>query len=563
MDIELWVYDLSRGLAKAMSRQFLGIAIDAVYHTSLVFNGIEYFYGAGVQTCYPGTSHHGQPMEKIQMGSTQLPLEVINDYLESLKAIYTQESYDLFAHNCNNFTNDFAMFLVGKGIPQNITNLPERVLDTPFGRQLKDQISVSMKGVTQAPVPPQNVPTQPDKPRSSGRYGRLVKVDSTSSLQKHLNEASNTAAVVFFTSATCPPCKIMYPVYDELAEQNPQVLFLKVDLTEARDVGYSYSIRATPTFYSYCKGVKKDEWSGADPRQLKANVERVINETFPPHAHLRLKVPTLQSGSLKPVVYSKVPPLEKLLGSLGDLGGDKDVLALVEFVKARSQSPKDAPLPDLQGISESFYKKMMTLPVGVQFAAVDLLRCAMVDPRVSGFCAEDAPGLMSTITSYVNGLEDCPRNLRLVTLHLCCNAFSSPLFATEVRKTSNQLASVLTQVIVTSLLETSHSVTRVAAATLAFNLTTSNYICRREQGHEGLAEEQQTELAVCLLEAMATEENADAAKNMLLALGYLVYCAPEGGEVLDVCHAVDARATVRKSKGPEALAREVSSLFNE
>ena len=40
---------------------------------------------------YPGSTHHGQPMEKIPMGHTQLPLEVILEYLESLKAIYTME----------------------------------------------------------------------------------------------------------------------------------------------------------------------------------------------------------------------------------------------------------------------------------------------------------------------------------------------------------------------------------------------------------------------------------------------------------------------------------------
>ena len=43
MDVQLYVYDLSKGIARQMSRAFLGIQIDAVYHTSLVFGGIEYF----------------------------------------------------------------------------------------------------------------------------------------------------------------------------------------------------------------------------------------------------------------------------------------------------------------------------------------------------------------------------------------------------------------------------------------------------------------------------------------------------------------------------------------
>jgi hypothetical protein len=90
--------------------QFLGTQIDAVYHTSLVFGGIEYMFGQGIQTCAAGTTHHGKPMEVIPMGQTQLPMEVILEYLESLKTVYTAESYDLFTHNCQSCscTNDFA-----------------------------------------------------------------------------------------------------------------------------------------------------------------------------------------------------------------------------------------------------------------------------------------------------------------------------------------------------------------------------------------------------------------------------------------------------------------------
>ncbi len=74
-----------------MSASFLGIQIDAVYHTALVFGGVEYFFGAGVQTSYPGRTHHGKPMEVIPMGKTHLPVEVILEYLESLKEVYTTE----------------------------------------------------------------------------------------------------------------------------------------------------------------------------------------------------------------------------------------------------------------------------------------------------------------------------------------------------------------------------------------------------------------------------------------------------------------------------------------
>ena len=74
-----------------MSAAFLGTQIDAVYHTSLVFGGVEYFFGAGIQTSYPGATHHGQPMETIPMGTTELGIEIILEYLDSLKTVYSAE----------------------------------------------------------------------------------------------------------------------------------------------------------------------------------------------------------------------------------------------------------------------------------------------------------------------------------------------------------------------------------------------------------------------------------------------------------------------------------------
>lgn len=97
-------------------------------------------------------------MQIIPLGKTELPMEIILEYLDSLKSIYTAESYDLFMKNCNNFSNDFAMFLVGKGIPDHITALPERVLNTPFGQMLQPQLDRAFRSVTQAPLPTQASP---------------------------------------------------------------------------------------------------------------------------------------------------------------------------------------------------------------------------------------------------------------------------------------------------------------------------------------------------------------------------------------------------------------------
>lgn len=65
--------------------------MDAIYHTSIVLNGLEYYFGQGIQTSAPGSTHHGQPMEVVKLGTTELPSDVIEEYMGSLASIYTPE----------------------------------------------------------------------------------------------------------------------------------------------------------------------------------------------------------------------------------------------------------------------------------------------------------------------------------------------------------------------------------------------------------------------------------------------------------------------------------------
>lgn len=44
----LGVYDITQGMAKNMSMMFLGQQIDAVYHSSLMVFGKEYYFGGGI-----------------------------------------------------------------------------------------------------------------------------------------------------------------------------------------------------------------------------------------------------------------------------------------------------------------------------------------------------------------------------------------------------------------------------------------------------------------------------------------------------------------------------------
>ncbi|KEQ60912.1 DUF862-domain-containing protein [Aureobasidium melanogenum CBS 110374] len=597
MDVELYVYDLSQGLARMMSQGLLGIHIDAVYHTSLVFGGVEYFYGAGVQTCYPGSTHHGQPMEKIKLGKTEIPLDDILEYLDSLKETYTAESYDLFKHNCNNFSNDFSMFLVGKGIPDHITALPETVLNTPFGAMMKQRLDAEMRHITQAAVPPENNPMiqpakkQPKKlevrdgaaAKADGVHGSVYNVTQPSSVDNLLSVAKDKCAIIFFTSSTCGPCKMAYPTYDSLAAEHTKVPFIKIDINEAHALASKYQIRATPTFMTFLHGKKDNEWTGANPAQLKANVEALLQQAFPPHPHLQVRVPTLQFGRLSPITYSKVPPLDKVLAKMGDQSKDKSVVAMKNFISSRSSSASDLPaLPDLPAFASWLRQSPSKLSSDVLFTAYDVLRCALIDQRVSGwFTEESSPGDSETLTYLINHVltlvndDACPYNLRLVTIQLACNLFTSDLFVKSAfsGEHNSGLPAMLVQVATASLLaEPDKPAVRAAASSLAFNIAATVYRIRREEDLEALQESSQVEMAASLLEMMTTElesreqkkdaTGTDMLKTAIFAFAYLIYCAPQGGELHDLCSAMDAKASVLRLKEVKELAK-VSSEVGE
>lgn len=53
-EIQLYIYDLSRGLAQSLLSQILGKQIPGIWHTSIVaYNREIFFGGAGIESCDP------------------------------------------------------------------------------------------------------------------------------------------------------------------------------------------------------------------------------------------------------------------------------------------------------------------------------------------------------------------------------------------------------------------------------------------------------------------------------------------------------------------------------
>lgn len=589
MDVELYVYDISRvsncctffeklktqltkvqGLARQFSRSLTGVQLDAIFHTSLVFGDVEYFFGQGILRKIPGSTHHGQPMEVVYMGQTELPMDVISEYIDSLAQIYTTETYDLFLHNCNNFTQDLSMFLVGKDIPENIRTLPQKFLETPIGQMLRGQIDQSMRTMTQAPdadMPmtnrklPLSGPAAPvsndlsklsfatnsNRTKGASRHmGKVNNVTTVQEIESLLDSAKKSCAVIFFTSATCGPCKILYTAYDELAaEAGPRAVFIKVDLNQAFTVRSKFQVRATPTFITFLNGNKENQWRGANEAVLKGNVRLLIQMAWPVHPHRSLRLPTFQRKITEPVLFKKIPPLDKLAAKIGRLAEEKPVSSVISYVQAREASGHiEAPLPNLHSLADILPSRFKELPPEVHFAVIDLVRIAAVDPRVSGYLAtEKDHRTILTLIAPTRDTPVMPYNLQVVTLQLACNLFTSPLFTQRLMDNdAPNLLRIALENLASLCLLSSHSNTRFLASALVYNMASFDHNERLDDRPDKLNISRMDNLEAALVEAVTKErESKETLHGLLLALGMLLYSGEVDGLTWELCRTMDVR----------------------
>ncbi|KDP26396.1 hypothetical protein JCGZ_17554 [Jatropha curcas] len=164
--VTLNVYDLSQGLARHLSTTFLGKAIEGIWHTGVVVYGNEYYFGGGIQHDPAGRTPYGTPLKVVDLGVTHVPQDVFEMYLQEISPRYTAETYSLLSHNCNNFSNEVAQFLVGATIPDYIIQLPNEVVNSPMGALIMPMIQNLESTLRAGAVPqvPQFRPTSMTQP---------------------------------------------------------------------------------------------------------------------------------------------------------------------------------------------------------------------------------------------------------------------------------------------------------------------------------------------------------------------------------------------------------------
>ncbi|TKY88903.1 hypothetical protein EX895_002144 [Sporisorium graminicola] len=348
--VKLYVYDLSRGMARSMSLPLTGRQIDGIWHTSIVAWDREYFFGQGISIVYPGASHHGTPLETFDLGTTSIDRETFEGtLLPDLRDRFRPQDYNLLSWNCNNFTQEVAQILTGADIPAHIRSLPQDFLSTPFGQMLRPQIDAMFRTPSVDLTAPAT--TTSSAPNALGNdllsqvasraYTGNTPVDSatlskasSAELVHHITTVTQLDEIlsvfpcvaVLFTAESCPPCRIIKPAFADLAhhqhvdETKPgnhkRAAFVQVDSNASTtNLFASSSVTATPTVKLYTFGKESSQVRGADVGELKIAVDLMLFEVYPPHPHTRLSKPlrALDTLPTQPHLYSVTPNLDSLL----------------------------------------------------------------------------------------------------------------------------------------------------------------------------------------------------------------------------------------------------------
>ncbi|XWS37561.1 hypothetical protein CRYUN_Cryun19dG0054000 [Craigia yunnanensis] len=109
---------------------------------------------------------------------------------------------------------------------------------------------------------------------SAFKDGQVISIHSTSEVETKLNAATRTSRLVilYFTATWCGPCRVISPLYTSLAAKYAKVVFLKVDIDEARDVAARWNISSVPTLFFIKNGKEVDKVVGADKSALERKI---------------------------------------------------------------------------------------------------------------------------------------------------------------------------------------------------------------------------------------------------------------------------------------------------
>lgn len=101
-----------------------------------------------------------------------------------------------------------------------------------------------------------------------------MNVSSQTEFARRLEDAGSRLVVVDFYAQWCGPCKRIAPELDQLAADNPNVVFLKVDIDALESIAVEYEVTSMPTFVFLKKRRRLDRFTGANMDKVLSLVKK-------------------------------------------------------------------------------------------------------------------------------------------------------------------------------------------------------------------------------------------------------------------------------------------------
>jgi thioredoxin 1 len=97
----------------------------------------------------------------------------------------------------------------------------------------------------------------------------LIKLENSNEFNSLISKGT---VLVDFYADWCGPCRMIAPVLEELANENPNVKIIKVDVDAHQQLAGEYQVMSIPTLIVFKDGQKTAQELGALPKERLADL---------------------------------------------------------------------------------------------------------------------------------------------------------------------------------------------------------------------------------------------------------------------------------------------------